>query len=34
MPRYHDGNRTHAARFLGVARGTLINKIRTYDLDL
>ena len=31
---HHDGNRTHAAKDLGIARATLINKIKTYDLDL
>lgn len=34
MLRYHQGNRTHAAKDLGIARATLINKIRTYGLDL
>ena len=29
----HDGNRTHAARVLGVARATLIKKIKLYGLD-
>jgi len=28
------GNRTHAARELGISRATLINKIRTYALDV
>jgi len=32
--RHHDGNRTRAARELGISRATLINKIRTYALDL
>jgi DNA-binding NtrC family response regulator len=29
----HHGNRTHAARALGVARATLIKKIKVYGLD-
>jgi transcriptional regulator with PAS, ATPase and Fis domain len=32
--RYHDGNRTRAARDLGIARATLISKIKRYGLDL
>jgi len=32
--RHHAGNRTRAARDLGISRATLINKIRTYVLDL
>lgn len=32
--RHHGGNRTRAARELGISRATLINKIRTYALDL
>ncbi len=32
--RHHRGNRTRAARDLGISRATLINKIRTYVLDL
>ena len=32
--RHHHGNRTRAARDLGISRATLINKIRTYVLDL
>jgi len=32
--RHHGGNRTRAARDLGISRATLINKIRTYALDL
>ncbi|HET9707026.1 MAG TPA: helix-turn-helix domain-containing protein [Gemmatimonadales bacterium] len=32
--RHHGGNRTHAARDLGISRATLINKIRAYALDL
>jgi DNA-binding NtrC family response regulator len=32
--RHHDGNRTRAARELGISRATLINKIRAYALDL
>jgi transcriptional regulator of acetoin/glycerol metabolism len=31
--RVHGGNRTHAARALGVARATLIKKIKQYQLD-
>ena len=31
---FHRGNRTHAAEDLGIARTTLINKIRKYELDL
>ena len=30
--RVHDGNRTHAARELGISRATLIKKIREYGL--
>jgi DNA-binding NtrC family response regulator len=29
-----DGNRTHAAKILGISRRTLQNKIKEYDLDL
>ena len=29
----HQANRTHAARELGIARATLIKKIREYDLS-
>jgi transcriptional regulator with PAS, ATPase and Fis domain len=29
---HHDGNRTRAAKDLGIARATLINKIKAYDL--
>lgn len=32
--RHHAGNRTRAARDLGISRATLINKIRGYALDL
>jgi DNA-binding NtrC family response regulator len=32
--RHHGGNRTRAARDLGISRATLINKIRGYALDL
>jgi len=32
--RHHDGNRTRAAAELGISRATLINKIKTYGLDL
>jgi DNA-binding NtrC family response regulator len=32
--RHHGSNRTRAARELGISRATLINKIRTYALDL
>lgn len=32
--RHHNGNRTRAARDLGISRATLINKIRVYALDL
>ena len=32
--RHHGGNRTRAARDLGISRATLINKIRAYVLDL
>jgi two-component system response regulator AtoC len=31
--RVHEGNRTHAARELGISRATLIKKIRQYGLD-
>ncbi|MFP5356167.1 MAG: sigma-54-dependent transcriptional regulator [Gemmatimonadota bacterium] len=32
--RRHDGNRTHAARELGISRATLIKKIREYGLSV
>jgi DNA-binding NtrC family response regulator len=32
--RHHDGNRTRAAKDLGIARATLISKIKRYGLDL
>lgn len=32
--RHHGGNRTRAAAELGISRATLINKIKTYGLDL
>jgi DNA-binding NtrC family response regulator len=32
--RHHSGNRTRAAQELGISRATLINKIKTYALDL
>src|SRR4029077_16860369 len=32
--RHHGGNRTRAAKELGISRATLINKIKTYSLDL
>ena len=32
--RYHGGNRTHAAKELGISRATLIKKIRLYELDM
>ncbi|HEX4933568.1 MAG TPA: helix-turn-helix domain-containing protein, partial [Gemmatimonadaceae bacterium] len=30
--RLHEGNRTHAARALGISRATLIKKIKEYGL--
>lgn len=30
---YTDGNRREAARLLGIARSTLLAKIRRYELD-
>ena len=32
--RHHGGNRTRAALELGISRATLINKIRTYSLNI
>ncbi|HVH67841.1 MAG TPA: sigma-54 dependent transcriptional regulator [Gemmatimonadales bacterium] len=32
--RFHGGNRTRAAEELGISRATLINKIKSYGLDL
>jgi DNA-binding NtrC family response regulator len=32
--RFHGGNRTRAAQELGISRATLINKIKSYGLDL
>jgi transcriptional regulator with PAS, ATPase and Fis domain len=32
--RFHAGNRTRAAQELGISRATLINKIKTFGLDL
>jgi transcriptional regulator with PAS, ATPase and Fis domain len=32
--RYHGGNRTRAAKELGISRATLINKIKVFGLDL
>jgi DNA-binding NtrC family response regulator len=32
--RHHGGNRTRAAQELGISRATLINKIKTYSLNL
>jgi transcriptional regulator with PAS, ATPase and Fis domain len=31
--RAHNGNRTHAARELGISRATLIKKIKEFGLD-
>jgi transcriptional regulator with PAS, ATPase and Fis domain len=31
--RAHQGNRTHAAKELGISRATLIKKIKQYELD-
>jgi transcriptional regulator with PAS, ATPase and Fis domain len=30
--RYHGGNRTRAAKELGISRATLINKIKVYNI--
>jgi transcriptional regulator with PAS, ATPase and Fis domain len=30
--RYHGGNRTRAAKELGISRATLINKIKLYSI--
>jgi two-component system response regulator HydG len=32
--RQTDGNRTHAAKILGISRRTLQNKIKEYAIDL
>ncbi|MGH7754542.1 MAG: helix-turn-helix domain-containing protein, partial [Gemmatimonadales bacterium] len=32
--QFHGGNRTRAAKELGISRATLINKIKTYGLNL
>jgi transcriptional regulator with PAS, ATPase and Fis domain len=32
--RAHRGNRTHAARELGISRATLIKKVREYSLNV
>jgi transcriptional regulator with PAS, ATPase and Fis domain len=32
IQRMHDGNRTHAAKALGISRATLIKKIKDFDL--
>ena len=32
--RFHGGNRTRAAKELGISRATLINKIKVYGLDI
>ncbi|MGH2669889.1 MAG: helix-turn-helix domain-containing protein [bacterium] len=32
--RHHGGNRTRAARELGISRATLINKIKVYALEV
>lgn len=32
--RRHEGNRTHASRALGIARATLIKKIKAFDLSV
>jgi DNA-binding NtrC family response regulator len=31
--RANDGNRTHAARLLGIARSTLLEKLKRYGIE-